>query len=170
MGLKTVKILISAVLMFAVMAMIFVFSGQDGDTSSNTSNSVAEYVIDILGIEVPEGHTPSTVPIIFGLSIRKIAHISIYFLLGLTSFLFSASIFGIKPFKFTTLLIALTALIICTAYALFDELHQSFVGGRTASFGDVGIDGIGFVAAVVVSLAVYLTAKKLKSKKTDKNV
>ncbi|MFZ5376458.1 MAG: VanZ family protein [Patescibacteria group bacterium] len=37
----------------------------------------------------------------------------------------------------------LTVLILCLIYAISDELHQSFVSGRHASFRDVGYDMLG---------------------------
>jgi VanZ family protein len=43
------------------------------------------------------------------------------------------------------------ALVLTIAYAIFDEFHQSFVGGRVASPVDVAIDTIG--ALIAVSLA-----------------
>jgi VanZ family protein len=41
-------------------------------------------------------------------------------------------------------------------YAVSDEVHQYFVPGRTASFGDVLIDGCG------IMLAILITRKRLK--------
>jgi VanZ family protein len=35
-------------------------------------------------------------------------------------------------------------------YAISDELHQSFVPGRTPSIGDVLIDGCGIILAVLI--------------------
>jgi VanZ family protein len=40
-------------------------------------------------------------------------------------------------------------LIFVLLYAISDELHQSFVPGRTASFGDVTIDLLGGICGVV---------------------
>ncbi|MBE0584100.1 MAG: VanZ family protein, partial [Desulfofustis sp.] len=42
---------------------------------------------------------------------------------------------------------AVIAWLVCLCYGLSDELHQSFVPGREASFGDLLADGIG--AAIV---------------------
>ena len=36
------------------------------------------------------------------------------------------------------------------AYAVTDEYHQTFVTGRTGTWEDVAIDGLGIVAAVVL--------------------
>jgi hypothetical protein len=39
----------------------------------------------------------------------------------------------------------LTPLLFCITYALTDELHQSFVMGRTSKFTDVGYDIVGML-------------------------
>jgi len=44
------------------------------------------------------------------------------------------------------------AVLLCLLYAASDEWHQSFVPGRTASLYDVGVDGIGALAASVFYL------------------
>ena len=49
-----IKIILSAAATLAVMIVIFIFSGQSGETSSGASNGVGELVLGLLGIEVPE--------------------------------------------------------------------------------------------------------------------
>lgn len=44
--------------------------------------------------------------------------------------------------------------VICVLYGISDEIHQSFVEGRTASMFDVVVDAIG--AVVGVSVSTYL--------------
>lgn len=41
--------------------------------------------------------------------------------------------------------------VICVLYGISDEIHQSFVEGRTASLFDVGVDAVGAVAGVYVA-------------------
>ena len=43
------------------------------------------------------------------------------------------------------------------AYALFDELHQSFVPGRTASLADFCADGLGGLVAVILLAILLMT-------------
>lgn len=173
--IQLLKITVSAAAMIVVMAAIFSFSGQNGATSSEVSDSVAEGVLDILDKEVPPGQTASSVPIVAGLNIRKLAHLFLYMMLGLTSFLFTASLFGLKkrPFKLAPLYISLCALAICFAYACLDEMHQYFIDGRTASFGDVGIDSIGFTSFIILSCAAFVLitfiAKKIRLKRSQES-
>lgn len=68
---------------------------------------------------------------------KKTAHMFVYamfYLLLITGFIQ-------LDYKFEK--IWFTALIICFLYAVSDELHQSFVSGRTASFIDIGFDVTG---------------------------
>ncbi len=164
---KFIKILLSAVVMLGVMAIIFIFSGQTGDSSSKASNSFGQFILDILHIEVPEGTSPSEVPILGDFNIRNCAHIFLYVLLGLTSFLFASALFGLykNPVKAQSLWIALGAAAISFLYACFDEWHQSFVDGRTSSFRDVGIDAVGFMSMIAICLAVSLVIQLVKKRK-----
>lgn len=168
--IQIIKTVISAIAMVAVMVIIFTFSHQDSAKSTSVSDSVSDIVVDILDKEVPPGQSSSSVPIIFGLTTRKLAHVFLYMMLGLTSFLFTASVFGFKrpAFKLAPLYISLTACLICFLYACSDELHQYFVSGRAGMFSDVGIDSIGYVLTILLSCAVYLIIKLIVSKRESK--
>lgn len=72
---RWLKILLGALPMLAMMIVIFIFSGSMGGESSEQSNAVGKWVLGILGIEIPPGQTASDVPILWGLTIRKFAHI-----------------------------------------------------------------------------------------------
>ncbi|MGA9398159.1 MAG: VanZ family protein [Anaerolineaceae bacterium] len=43
------------------------------------------------------------------------------------------------------------ALVFCAAYALSDEIHQTFVAGRTFQLQDLGID----IAGIIIGLPIY---------------
>ncbi len=156
---------LSALPMLAVMVVIFLFSGQQGTESAGVSNGVGEWLFGILGIEIPPGMSASRVPIIFGLNIRKLAHIFLYFLLGGTSFLFASTL----PIKATRnkrpAVSGGIALVISLLYACLDEVHQSFVPGRAAQLRDVGVDAIGFVLAIVLCTAIWYLALWTKNRR-----
>lgn len=134
--------LISFYLMLLTMVAIFIFSHQTGDASSETSGFFAR----LLGIENPDA------PIIFGLTVRKIAHITIYFVLGVFTYLTLAKV-KYRP---------LVALGICYAYAVSDEIHQLFIEGRVGCFTDTLIDGIGFTLAIALTLGIRALVIKIK--------
>jgi VanZ family protein len=77
--------------------------------------------------------------------IRKSAHLTEYFILGLL--LYRALRGGDRGWKLKW---ALWAIVIAAAYASLDEFHQSFVPSRTASPWDALIDTIGASAAQIV--------------------
>ncbi len=82
----------------------------------------------------------------FGVALSKAVHMAEYALLWA---LWVRAVAGPPPRA------ALGALAIAMAYAVSDELHQSFVAGRHASPFDVAIDaaGMGVAAAVWVTRA-----------------
>ena len=163
-----IKFLLAALPMLAVMIVIFIFSGQQGAASAGASNGVGEWLLGILGIEIPPGMSASRVPIIFGLNIRKLAHIFLYFLLGGTSFLFAATLPVKTVAKVRPAVSGGIALVISLLYACLDEVHQSFVPGRAAQIQDVGVDAIGFVLAIVLIMTIWyfvVLHKKIKESK-----
>ena len=162
------KILLSILPMLAVMVGIFLFSGQQGEASAGVSNGVGEWLLGILGIEIPPGMSASNVPILFGLTIRKLAHIFLYFLLGGTSFLFAATLPVKTVAKVRPAVSGGIAFVISLLYACLDEVHQSFVPGRAAQIQDVGVDAIGFVLAIVLIMTIWyfvVLHKKIKESK-----
>lgn len=165
--------LLSALPMLAVMVWIFLFSGQQGEASAGVSNGVGEWLLGVLGIEIPPGMSASNVPILFGLTIRKLAHIFLYFLLGGTSFLFAATLPVKTAAKAKPAVSGGIALVISLLYAGLDEVHQAFVPGRAAQLQDVGVDAIGFCLAIVLCMAatyIVLAARAKKQENFSKNL
>lgn len=167
------KILLSALPMIAVMVGIFLFSGQQGEASAGVSNGVGEWLLGILGIEIPPGMSASNVPIVFGLTIRKLAHIFLYFLLGGTSFLFAATLPVKTVAKVRPAVSGGIAFVISLLYACLDEIHQSFVPGRAAQIQDVGVDAIGFCLAIALCMVasyIVLSARAERQENSSKNL
>jgi VanZ family protein len=79
--------------------------------------------------------------------IRKLAHVTEYFISGLL--LFRAFRSGSEERHAWRW--ALYSFLVLVLIAATDEYHQSFVSERTSSIVDVGIDSIGGVLALVVS-------------------
>lgn len=78
--------------------------------------------------------------------IRKAGHFSEYAVMGLLA----ARAFSTSAKEFLRQHWWLVSFVILLAYALLDELHQSFVPGRTASIYDSAIDVIGGITALFV--------------------
>lgn len=130
-------------LMVSVMIVIFCLSNQPSKVSTQISDMVAEE------INIQPEHewaAPSATKIAFGLNIRKMAHIGLFALLGITAIGYTTETFR--------------ALAICFGYAIFDEVHQFFVDGRTASVRDVAIDAIGFLLVILVWETVAIIMRR----------
>ncbi len=80
--------------------------------------------------------------------LRKLAHVTEYFILG--TLLFRAFRAGSGEPQWWRWGLSSLAVVLC--YAGADELHQLLVSSRTASFVDVGIDTLGGVLAQGVSI------------------
>ena len=163
----------SSLPMLTVMVAIFLFSGQQGEASAGVSNGVGEWLLGILGIEIPPGMSASNVPIVFGLTIRKLAHIFLYFLLGGTSFLCAATLPVKTAAKVRPAVSGGIAFVISLLYACLDEIHQSFVPGRAAQIQDVGVDAIGFCLAIALCMVasyIVLSARAERQENSSKNL
>lgn len=125
------------------MIIIFIFSNQKAIMSTENSQSfVRSTIVNIYRLFDRNASDEKLNDIVetFDVPVRKIAHFTEYFILGLLLF-FTFRSFGIKnPY-----LIILFAFL----YACSDEIHQLFVLGRSGSFIDVILDTIGSSCAVV---------------------
>lgn len=119
----------------AIMLLIFWFSHQNGEESLKQSNFILQYIKDLLEI--------------FNLDVRKLAHFTVYLLLGSSYFL---------SYENLTLENAMKAVCLTFLYACSDEFHQSFVPSRGPSFRDVLIDTSGSIIGIS-SMLIYLDMK-----------
>ena len=163
---RWLKTLLAALPMVAVMVVIFVFSGSAGGMSSAQSNAVGEWLLGVLGIEIPPGQSASDVDIFWGFTVRKCAHVFLYFCLGASAVLFVAALSAKALPQWRPSISAGGAVIISFLYACLDELHQSFVAGRDGTFADVGIDAIGFVLAALLCMAVWYLVLAIRTART----
>lgn len=122
-------------LTICIMILIFMFSSENGQDSSETSGFIVT-LLSILGnIENLE------------FFVRKAAHFSIYGFLGISIFK-SLQAYHIHSSKAIIL-----SLLFCFIYACSDELHQSFVPERSAQFSDVLLDTSGsFIFMIITNL------------------
>lgn len=146
------KQVIGLLLIIIWMIVVFLFSNQQGNASSVTSNKVTKEIIEIMPstknleenkkIEIVKKVNPI---------MRKIAHYSIYLVGGILIIFFISTI--VKSEGRGVLYSTLIGLI----YAITDEIHQMFMDGRTAKVTDVYIDTLGVITGIVI----YITIKKI---------
>jgi len=89
----------------------------------------------------------SGLPSIYDFILRKLAHISEY---AIFTFLIFRALRGYNVNKesgTSTCRLLIISVILAILYAFSDEYHQMSVEGRTGSFVDVGIDGVGIIIA-----------------------
>ncbi len=129
-----------------MMYVIFSFSAQNGTDSGNLSYSVSVKVVEVGNEMTNRGLADWEIDEIASkieYPMRKIAHMTEYFILA-AAVSFPFYVYGLRGFP-----LMLVAGMICVGFACGDEYHQSFVGGRSPSVRDVGIDSIGVFAGII---------------------
>lgn len=121
------------------MTVIFLFSSQTGEESGSLSSGALRWIVSFLGLS-PEEKTLEALHFL----LRKGAHFTEYMILAV---LFM-NLLGQCGKKGPSRIWA--AVIFSAFYAATDEWHQSFVGDRFMSLGDVGIDTAGALAGGLI--------------------
>ena len=144
---------------FLCMIIIFLFSSKNSSVSNSTSKQLINKGIIIY--EKLSNKDVDNEIIINKLNypVRKIAHYSIYFLLGI----FVYNVVYCMKIKYKMII----AIIICFLYASFDEVHQLFVSGRTGQFRDILIDTLGAISSILIFSLLY---KKLSRSDDDYSI
>lgn len=135
----SLRLVTSFGLLIAWMLIIFLMSSEIAGTSSARSDEIVR-TIQSIGVNAPAD--------LLTFLVRKAAHISAYFILGILLFnLLKQYNLGVKKIIFISVAIAML-------YACTDEIHQMFVPGRSGEVRDVLIDTAGAAAGVVVYAAL----------------
>ncbi len=143
------------VLIILWMVVIFIFSNQpaqeSGDLSDSFINKTVVKVYEIFNGRVDDIKREEIINK-YSYSVRKLAHFTVYFILGLLCFSFFKD-FSNHPFIYS--------FIICFAYACSDEFHQYFVKGRVSSFIDVLIDSMGALVSIIIYRFIFTKQVKM---------
>lgn len=150
------------VIVLAWMGVIFYFSHQNGVSSSKMSNTVTRWVVNTFVSNYSNLSKEEQTSILKNTSyvIRKLAHYSEYAVLGL--FLFVA----VFAFTSNEKIIFPVVTILGILYAISDEFHQSFIGGRAPAIKDVLIDSIG-VLTIMLLIGSIWNLKRIRKKKVE---
>jgi len=141
--------IIFLILVILWMALVFKFSSEKSDKSSNTSGSVIKVFLNVFTstkklddnakIKLIEKYEPL---------IRKLAHFSLYTLGGIL-------IMGlVNTYDIEIKLKIIYSFLFGALYACSDELHQFFVEGRSCEFRDVCIDSSGVFLGIMIVLFI----------------
>lgn len=158
MKINIVRIIIM-ILLLGTFYIIFGFSSQNGEESGNLSGKIAKFVVEQLPIQKTEKSLKRTEAVI-----RKIAHFSIYTLVGFLLMSF-VSTYAIKENKRMII-----SLIVGILYATSDEIHQSFIPNRSCQLTDVMIDSMGLLLGILILLTILKIHKKIKIKINRQNI
>lgn len=147
------------VLLLCTFYIIFGFSSQDGEKSGGISKKITGFILEksskynSLEQMKKEEVSKRTERII-----RKIAHFSIYTLVGFLLMALFSTYESIKR-KYQIYISAIIGIL----YAISDEIHQSFTPGRGPKITDVFIDSLGvFFGMAVILLIVEIINRKNK--------
>ena len=90
--------------------------------------------------------------------IRKLAHFSIFGLLGIVTFWF------LKDEMYNRFLAPWVAWFTVTGWAGFDEFHEMLTFGRTPLVEDVMLDSAGACCGIIITVLILLAYQKLSKK------
>lgn len=164
MNKNILKHVIRYILMICIVILccvIFRFSAAQGNKSSHTSERVASIILNVIYKDNAVFNSEVMVKAIQPI-VRKVAHFSIYFLLGFLMMCCASTFKGSKAYKFDI------SVILCMLYAASDELHQLFVPGRSGEITDVCLDSVAATFGVLLVLLVMTIINKIKKAKDDK--
>ena len=139
-----------AILVIGIMAAVFLFSSQSGGDSNHLSKGILEHILSFFQINADPMKLDQ-----YNLVLRKIAHFSLYFLLGAGTMGFLLT----TPLK--TKYCSMISILFCVLFAATDEYHQFLLGTRNGNVMDVLLDSMGPMVGVGV---IAILGKRKKSK------
>lgn len=147
------------ILILTTFITIFRFSSQDGQTSSSLSKEVTEKVTKRINkIQNLEEAQKKNVLNRIEKIIRKIAHFSLYTLVGILLMSLACT------YEFTEFKRGGISFLIGLMYACLDELHQFFISERSAQITDVMIDSMGVLFGILLVMLIYKIYTSRKEK------
>lgn len=159
---KNILRIILILLLLGTFYIIFGFSSQDGEKSGSISRRITEKIATLIPQiqkenEIEKENIMNTMESI----IRKMAHFSIYTAVGLL-LMSLVSTYNIKE-KNRLIITLITGII----YASSDEIHQSFVPGRSPMITDVVIDTMGVILGILLIILGKKIIKKYRKNKQN---
>lgn len=170
------KIKVALLFICAIIWMIVIFKLSSMNTHSSngkSTNIISMFIEDTLEVTNQYGITNSNpseaklerVSILINAPMRKVMHASVYCVLAIFLIIFFRTVLKNKSY----LNLITTTISVCIIFALGDEIHQTFVDGRTGRLLDVAIDTLGACGGIVWYSTYYITyffgyTKGIKSK------
>ncbi len=135
---------INWILVIGWMILIFLFSSQPGEVSSQ-NNKFVIYIFKLIGLDLN-----GILGTLSDFIVRKAAHFTEYFILYILLYraMNKKKNYDIKVFIWSLFIIFL--------YACSDEFHQAFVPGRGPAFRDVMVDTCGGLTAFLTMYICHI--------------
>lgn len=156
MNMRCVRIVINWGLVLVWMTIIFCLSHESSLDSSIRSGVVVNFLLS-LGFEKGMADFLSTI-------VRKSAHMMLYLVLEILNYRAWRSLQK-KPS-----LAMIIASVFTVLFAISDEIHQTFVPGRSGEIGDVIIDVFGIIIGATLIKIFSLLNVKSKIKTIDNSI
>ena len=143
-----------------IFVTIFGFSNQNAEKSAGLSQKVTNFVVEKVPLikNLPKEEKEQVANRIEKV-VRKIAHYSIYTLVGIL-LMNLMSTYKLKELDKIAL-----SMIIGLIYAITDEIHQAFVPGRGALLTDVILDSIGVITGIFIAMLILEIYRKICKQK-----
>ena len=159
---KNILRIILILLLLGTFYIIFGFSSQDGEKSGSISRRITEKIATFIPqIQEKSKLEKENIMNTMESIIRKMAHFSIYTVVGLL-LMSLLSTYNIKE-KNRLIITLITGII----YASSDEIHQSFVPGRSPMITDVVIDTMGVILGILLIILGKKIIKKYRENKQN---
>ena len=142
------------ILVILWMIVIFSFSNQKANDSSKLSDGLILRTVRIIEKITNKEYSDEEILEKFVRPVRKLAHFTIYLILGVLVYLY------IKEFNISNKFII--SLLICILYAISDEIHKLFIVGRSGKILDVLIDSLGSLTGIFIIKKVGRLYEKIK--------
>lgn len=160
-----IKRIFFLILIIINCVVIFNFSNKVANDSSEQSGKIVNFISQIIPVikNMPEPDKTNFIEETLTTIVRKTAHFSIYTLLGLLGMNFMLTFKESIFYKIDRR--CLVAFGFCVFYAITDEIHQYFVPGRSCELRDVGIDSLGALTGILLTIIVIKLYRKVKMHK-----
>lgn len=163
MKIKILRIILM-ILLLCTFFVIFGFSSQDGETSGGLSQKITKQFLEkFKKYNELDENDKSVISKRLEKVVRKIAHFSIYALVGFL-------LMGIMcTYKIKIKWGIIITLMLGIIYATSDEIHQGFTPGRSPKVTDIYIDTLGVATGSLVIVTIQKIYYKYITKILQKN-
>lgn len=144
------------VLTIGIMIMIFAFSAQNAEASSEMSMGFIRRFINEKLLQVMSHQSAEVIQKGIETIVRKSAHFFIYMCLGFSSCM---TLHHSEKVNKKWILFIITVCF-CIFYATTDEVHQLFSEGRSCELRDVAIDSAGSMLGAGISIFIQQIINK----------